>query len=350
MSGYERPFAATGGLRLHLNENTAGCSPRVLDAIGALGADEMAFYPEYDAVVRETAEYLGVDTAWLLLTNGLDEGILATAVSAVRPTVEAGGGVRPQIVIPLPAFDMYGVCARASGAAVVEVAPRTDFTFQVDEVIGAITPATRVVFITSPNNPTGVRVALDDIARVAASVPDGAVVFVDEAYHDFCGDTALPLAGMRSNVIVGRTFAKAHGLAALRAGCLLAPPDTLAPLRLVVPPYSLNVCAAAGLRAAIVDRTRLGWYVGQVQQSRALVYECCERLGITCWESGANFVLIRVGARAAAVTAALAGRGIFVRNRSRDAGCEGCVRITAGVVDHTVRCLAALEDILCGKA
>ncbi len=191
--------------------------------------------------------------------------------------------------------------------------------------------------------------ALADIARVAAGVPEEALVFVDEAYHDFCGDTALPVAAMRSNVVVGRTFAKAQGLAALRVGCLMAPPDTLTPLRLVVPPYSLNVCAAAGLRAAIADRARLAWYVEQVQQSRALVYECCERLGLTCWESGANFVLVRIGARAAAVTSGLAARGIFVRDRSRDAGCDGCVRITAGVVDHTARCLAALEDILCGE-
>jgi histidinol-phosphate aminotransferase len=90
--------------------------------------------------------------------------------------------------------------------------------------------------------------------------------------------------------------------------------------------------------------------VDQVQQSRALVYALCERLGLTCWESGANFVLVRVGARSAEVAAALGRRGIAVRDRGRDAGCEGCIRITTGVVDHTTRCLAALEEILCGEA
>lgn len=350
MSGYERPVAAAGGLRLHLNENTAGCSPRVLEAIEALGGEDMAFYPEYDEVVRETAAYLGVDHDWLLLTNGLDEGILAAAVAAVRERVVSGVGFRPEVIVPLPAFDMYGVCARAVGATLVEVEPRADFSFQVDEVIRAIGPGTRVVYLTSPNNPTGVRIALEDIARVAEAVPDGAVVFVDEAYHDFCGDSALPLAAMRSNVIVGRTFAKAQGLAALRAGCLIAPPATLDPVRLVVPPYSLNVCAAAGLRAALEDTARQAWYVAQVRQSRGIVYDFCERLGLTCWESGANFVLVRIGARSGEVVAALAARGIFVRDRSRDAGCDGCIRITAGVVDHTTRCLAALEEILCGAA
>jgi histidinol-phosphate aminotransferase len=351
MSGtYERPVAAAGGLRLHLNENTSGCSPRVLEAIGNLGGEDFAFYPEYDTVVRETAAYLGVDHDWLLLTNGLDEGLLAAVVAAVRPALESGASERPEVVVPLPAFDMYGVFARAVGAALVEVPPRPDFAFQADEVLCAITPATKVVFVTSPNNPTGVRVRLGDITRIAEAVPERALVFVDEAYHDFCGDSALPLARVRTNVVVGRTFAKAHGLAALRAGCVIAPPAMLEALRRVVPPYSLNVCAAAGLRAALKDTARYRWYLDQVQQSRALVYELCDRLELTCWESGANFVLVRIGPRCEALTSSLAARGIFVRDRSRDAGCEGCIRITAGVVDHTVRCLAALEEILCGEA
>jgi histidinol-phosphate aminotransferase len=351
MSGtYERPAAAAGGLRLHLNENTSGCSPRVLEAIEALGGEDMAFYPEYDEVVRETAAYVGVDHDWLLLVNGLDEGLLAATVAAVRPSVESRGGPRPEVLVPLPAFDMYGIFARATGATLVEVQPRADFTLQADELVAAVTPATRLVVITSPNNPTGVRVELSDIARVAGAVPEGALVFVDEAYHDFCGDSALPLAAMRTNVVVGRTFAKAHGLAALRAGCVIGPPATLDAMRLVVPPYSLNVCAAAGLRAALKDRERHAWYVEQVQQSRGLVYDFCERRGLDCWESGANFVLVRVGATSAAVVAALGARGIFVRDRSKDAGCRGCIRITAGVVEHTARCLAALEEILCGAA
>jgi histidinol-phosphate aminotransferase len=116
-----------------------------------------------------------------------------------------------------------------------------------------------------------------------------------------------------------------------------------------VPPYSLNVCAAAGLRAALTDRSRLAWYVAQVDRSRTLIYELCVRLGLTCWRSGANFVLLRVGDRASEVVEKLAARSIFIRNRSSEPGCEGCVRITAGVVEHTERCLAALEEILCAE-
>jgi histidinol-phosphate aminotransferase len=347
MSGYERPAAASGMLRLHLNENTAGCSTHVIDALGRLSPDDVAFYPEYDAVVAETAAYLGVPPDRLILTNGLDEGILAATVACARGAVAGSDTARPEVVVPLPAFDMYGVCCRGVGATLVEVAPRPDLAFQVEAMLRAITASTRLVFITSPNNPTGVRVSTDAIARVAASVPSGALVFVDEAYHDFCGDTALPIMDQHPNILVGRTFAKAHGLAALRAGCVIGAPEALQPLRLIVPPYSLNTCAAAGLRAAIRDDARLRWYVGEVEESRRRVYGFCARHGIECYESGANFVLLRVGAAAGAVVSRLAARGIAVRERTRDAGCEGCIRITAGVVEHTDRALAALEEVLC---
>lgn len=352
MSGeYQRPAAAPGGLRLHLNENTAGCSPRVLDAIRAVEADDVAFYPEYDEVARETAAYLGVPEDRLLLTNGLDEGILAASVAAVREAViRTAAGAPPEVIVPQPAFDMYGVCAGAVGAVTVTVPPRSDLQFQLEDVLRVIGPATRLVFITSPNNPTGVRVSNEAIAAVADALPPGAFVFVDEAYHDFCGDTALPLLETRPRVLVGRTFAKGHGLAALRAGCVIGRPETLAPLRRVVPPYSLNVCAAAGLRAALRDTAFLREYVGQVRASRELAYAACRRLGLRFWESGANFVLVHVGGRAPELVARLAERGIFVRDRTGDPGCAGCVRITTGVVEHTERCLSAMEEILCAAS
>jgi histidinol-phosphate aminotransferase len=346
---YERPPATPGGLRLHLNENTAGCSPRVLAALRELTAEDIAFYPDYGAVEHDTATYLGVPREQMVLINGLDEGILMAVVAVARETVAGFSTIRPEVIVPLPAFDMYGITTRAVGGLLVEVMPEPDFGLPVRRLIAAITPHTRLVFITSPNNPTGVRVGLDDIGHVASALPDGALLFVDEAYHDFCGDTALPLIMSRPNVVVGRTFAKAHGLAALRAGCLIAHPDTLARIRPVVPPYSLNIGAATGLRAALADRARLAWYVGQVERSRTLIYEMCARLQLTCWTSGANFVLVRVGERAAAVVAKLAARGIFIRNRSGDPGCEGCVRITAGVVEHTVQCVAGLEEVLCAE-
>jgi len=174
-------------------------------------------------------------------------------------------------------------------------------------------------------------------------------VFVDEAYADFSGRTAIPLLDRYRNVVVGRTFAKAYGLAALRAGALVAHPDTLALFRRLLPPYSLNIAAVRALEAALRDRAYLDWYVGESLQSRQLIYDFCRRAGLAWWPSEANFVLVRVGDEVAGLVDALAQRGIFIRDKSKSPGCAGCVRITAGVAAHTRSCLAAMEDILASR-
>jgi histidinol-phosphate aminotransferase len=342
--GYERP-PAIGGLRLHLNENTAGCSPHVLEAIAGLTATDVAFYPDYEAVYRETAAHLGVSGERLLLVNGLDEGILMSAVVAFQRRPADGG--LPEAVVVQPAFDMYGITARACGGAVVDAMPRPDFAFPLAAVEAALSPRTRLVFITSPNNPTGTRVTSDEIRAVSRAVPPEALVFVDEAYHDFCGDTCLPLIDDCPNLVVGRTFAKAQGLAALRAGALIADTGTLAPFRSVTPPYSLNVAAAVALRAALADRARLDWYVDQVNRSRQAFYAFCAVHGFEYWPSGANFVLARVGPIAGPLVRHLAERGIHIRDKSADPGCGGCIRVTTGILAHTEECLTAMEDFLC---
>ena len=342
---YQHPETVPGALRLHLNENTAGCSPKVVEAVRALDRDDLALYPDYGPVYRDVAAGLGVPESSILLTNGLDEGILLASVIAQKRRPADGP---PEAVVPLPAFDMYAITADACGVGVVTVPPGPDYAFPLDGMLRAITPRTRVVFITSPNNPTGVRVANGDIRAVARAVPREALVFVDEAYHDFCGDTMVGELGTLPNVVVGRTFAKAQALAALRAGALVAVPETLDAFRPVIPPYSLNVASAAALRAALADTHYLAWYVDQVRDSRQRFYAFCARHGFTYWESAANFVLARVGEHATPITAFLKARGIYIRDKSADPHCPGCIRITTGTVEATDAALAAMEEYLCG--
>jgi histidinol-phosphate aminotransferase len=342
--GNQHPVTAPGALRLHLNENTAGCSPRVVDAIRGLSREDLALYPDYDRVNRVTAEHLGVPVSSLLLTNGLDEGIFLAAVLGQKRRPADGP---PESVVVLPAFDMYAITVDACGGRVVTVGPRPDFTFPLEGTLAAITPRTRAVFITSPNNPTGVRVGNDAIRQVARAVPPDAIVFVDEAYHDFSGDTIVPELGGLPNLVVGRTFAKAQGLAALRAGVLVAVPETLDLFRPLIPPYSLNVAAAAALEAALADRDYVRWYVSQVAESRERFYAFCRRHSFDYWESAANFVLARVGDHATGLTSALRARGIYIRDKSGDPHCPGCIRVTTGVVDATDAVIAAMEEYLC---
>jgi histidinol-phosphate aminotransferase len=342
---YERVPTPASGLRLHLNENTAGCSPRVLAAIHAMTREQAAWYPDYDAPVAAAASRLGVSTGELLLTNGLDEGILLVSLAALR----GGSAEDPyEAVVVQPAFDMYAACADAVGGKVIEVQPEPDFAFPGDAVFRAIGVKTRVVFLTHPNNPTGLPLDRETILRIAEHAP-AVLVFVDEAYIDFGAETLIGdrVLARLPNVIVGRTFAKAYGLAGLRAGALIGSEETLAGLRRIAPPYSLNVAAAAALPAAFADTAYYDWYVAQVRESRALLYGALERHRIKHWRSAANFVLACFGADAGRVAAELAARGIIVRDRSRDPGCAGCLRITSGVLEHTRACVDALEEVLC---
>jgi histidinol-phosphate aminotransferase len=341
---YDKPPELYAGLRLHQNENTAGCSPRVLDALAALRADQVSFYPPYKEVIDRCAQHFGVDPACLALTNGLDEGIFAASIAYLRPGHEGG---LPEAIIPQPAFEIFELNASVAGGRPVHVMPRADFVFAIDEVLRAITPRTRAVFLTNPNNPTGVSMSSDAIKSVARRVPQGAVVFVDEAYADFAGVSFIPELPAFPNVIVGRTFAKAHGLAGLRVGALIGSVDTLAPVRRAIGVYSVNVAAVVALRAALDDRAHVAGYLDQVRESKALVYAACDRLGLKYWESDANFVLIRTGGRTDELAAAAAARGIYLRDRGNEPGCEGCIRLTAGIVEHTRAGLSVLEEVLC---
>ncbi len=217
---YERAVAAGDALRLHLNENTAGCSPGVIAALQTLTRQSVAIYPDYETVVAACAARLGVQPERLLLTNGLDDGILATAVSALRnsPAEEPF-----EAIVVVPAFDMYAACADSAGGRVVEVPLGPEFVFPVREVIQAVTTRTRAIFLTNPNNPTGGLIPRQDIVSIARAASK-ALVFVDEAYGDFSGETLIgdPAFLTLTNVVVGRTFAKAYGLAGLRAGALVA--------------------------------------------------------------------------------------------------------------------------------
>lgn len=340
------------GLRLHLNENTGGCSPKVVEAVRAFTAERLALYPDFKDAIMETAAFLGVEPDRLVLTNGLDEGILLASIGylvprAPRALVELGApdmppsGV-PEVVVALPTFEPYLHAAKAMGARIVSVPAASDFSFPVEAVLRAVTPNTRLVYVNSPNNPTGQTVSNDVIQRVA-DVAGHALVFVDEAYHDFAGEHFLAEAESCPNVMVGRTFSKAFGLAGMRVGVLVASPAVLEPVRRAMPLFNLNVVAVAALRAALADPDYRAWYLAQSAESKALVYTACDRLGLRYWPSAANFVLIDGGARAKDIIAGLAARGVFVRDRTADPSCPNCFRLTAGVVEHTRRAVEALE-------
>ena len=341
IQGYPNPG---DGLRLHLNENTGGCSPRVLEAIRRLQTTDVSTYPSYPALVRACAAHFGVDPDWLLITNGLDEGILMAAVGHIsRARIHDA-----ETIVPLPAFDPYPNATAAVGATAIRVPPGPGFAFPTAAVLGAITPRTRIVFLNTPNNPTGQLIPIADLRRIADAAPD-AVVLVDEAYIEFGGDSFIPELARYPNVLVGRTFSKAYGLAGMRVGILIGQAKALDAVRAVTLPFNINAVAIAATLAALEDRGFLPRYAAQVAKSRERLYAACERLGLEYWKSAANFVLVRVGDPVAPFVQALATHQVHVRDKSTDPITPGCIRVTAGLVEHTDAAIAALESAVSSK-
>jgi len=341
IQGYPDPG---DGLRLHLNENTGGCSSRVVDAIRRMQATDVSTYPSYPRLLRACAAHFSVDPEWILLTNGLDEGILMAAVGHIA----RARAYDAETIIPLPAFDPYPNSTAAVGATAISVPPGPDFVFPTSAVIAAVTPRTRMIFLNTPSNPTGRLIPIDDLRRIAEAAPH-AILLIDEAYIEFGGTSFLPELARHPNVLVGRTFSKAYGLAGMRVGLLIGQPQALDPVRAVTLPFNVNIVAMTATLAALEDTEFLPRYAAQVAESRTRIYAACRRLGLEHWESAANFVMVRVGTRVTEVVEALAAQGVHVRDRSKDPTTPGCMRVTAGLLEHTDAAIKALELVLPGR-
>jgi histidinol-phosphate aminotransferase len=334
---YHPPLAGRDGLRLDFNENTVGCSPRVLERLRKIGPEELARYPEREPVEALVAKFLGITPSEVLLTNGVDEAIHLLCETYLEPGDEA--------MIVVPTYSMYRIYMMAAGAQVISIPAGQDFRFPAEKLQSRISPRTRLIAIANPNNPTGTVAPRDELLQIARSAPDAAVL-VDEAYFEFYGQTVLSKREEAPNLFVTRTFSKAYGMAGLRIGVLVGDTDQMRAVRRVSSPYSVNAVALACIPAALADSGYIQQYVSEVRAGRVRLERALEGNGIQFWPSEANFVLARVGsgpADSAVFVEKMRGHGILVRDRSSDHGCERCVRITLGPSEHVDRLLRALQ-------
>jgi histidinol-phosphate aminotransferase len=337
MHAYRPPLADRQGLRLDFNENTTGCSPRVLARLRSLDAQALARYPEREPVEKEVADFLRLDADQVLLTNGVDEAIHLLCSAYLAPEDEA--------IVVVPTFAMYAVFAHAQAARLIQIPSGENFAFPLDNLLSRIGQRTRLIAVANPNNPTGAAVACEVLLQVARAAPHAAVL-VDEAYFEFHGESILNHAPRPPNIFVARTFSKAYGLAGLRIGILAGDPAQITMVRRVASPYNVNAVALAALPEALADRAFVENYVAEVQAGRKVLELELKTLGLHCWPSRANFVLVRVGPAYADFIQALRARGILVRDRHTDPGCEGCVRLTVGSSEHTRTLIDALRDVV----
>ena len=334
MPEYHPPLAGREALRLDFNENTLAPSPRVLAKLRELTAEGLTIYPEREPAERVVAESLGLRGDQIILTNGVDEAIHLMACAFLDEGDEA--------LICTPTFFMYDVSISMMTSKLVRVQTDDSLAFPFERFLAAITPRTRLIIVASPNNPTGSVVSREHLLAIAAAAP-AAVLMVDEAYFHFFGDTVLADIAEVPNLVVARTFSKAYGLASLRIGMLAANPRLIGFLRKVSSPYNVNGVALAVLPEAVADQAYLDWYALQVHEGRERLAAALRELGIRTWPSAANFLLMDIGPRHKEFCAAVRERGVLLRDRSSDPGCEGYVRITVGPEEHVTVGIEALR-------
>ena len=337
MAPYSPPTGERAGkLRLDFNENTVGCSPKVIECLRKYAtADALSIYPEYTEAIASLAEFFGVDADEFTMTNGTDEAIQLL----INTYVDDGDDV----LLLKPSYAMYRFYAEVAGAAVREIEYRSeDLAFPLEELLGAIQPTTRAILIANPNNPTGTGIGIEGLRRVIEAAP-GAVILIDEAYFEFSGITVIGWIDRYPNLFVSRTFSKVYGMAAMRCGCLFSRAENVRWLRKAQSPYSVNMLAAIAARAAVHDREHVANYVTEVLAARERACQGLRKLGIKFYPSQANFILFHAGDRAIPIRDALRERGVLVRDRSYEI--QGCVRVTIGTRAQIERFLAELESL-----
>lgn len=332
---YNPPLGNRTGLRLDFNENTAGCSPRVVERLRQLDGETLARYPERDKGEIAVAAHLGVSPDELLLTNGTDEAIHLICETYLSPNDE--------VLIAVPTFAMFEIYAAATGARVISISTGADFAFPTRSVLDHISSSTRLIAVANPNNPTGGFAPVDDLMKIAEAAPDAALL-VDEAYFEFCGESMAPRWREIPNLFVSRTFSKAYGMAGLRIGVLMGNSEQMSVVRRGSSPYNLNSVALACLPDALVDQEFGRHYVAQAIDGRRELEAELSAWGVRFWPSRANFVLFYLGDNCKPFIREMRLRGILVRDRSSDPGCQDCVRITVGTREHNQRMLSGLRE------
>jgi histidinol-phosphate aminotransferase len=337
MPEYHPPLAGRDALRLDFNENTLAASPKVIERLRQVTAEGLTKYPEREGVEAIAAAHLGLQADRVLLTNGVDEAIHLICAAFLEEDDEA--------LIQTPTFFMYEVSAGMMTAHVRKVQADASLEFPFERFVAAITPRTKLIMVASPNNPTGAVVAREQLLAICAAAPQ-AVVMVDEAYYHFFGETLMGDVGKAPNLVVARTFSKAYGLANLRIGVLAGSAELMKYVRKVSSPYNVNGMALDCLPVALADDAYVQWYAAQVNAGRLRMMDGLRELGVEFFPSHANFVLMKIGPKHAELVKAMRARGVLLRDRSSDPGCDGYVRITVGVEEHVTRGLAALKETL----
>jgi histidinol-phosphate aminotransferase len=295
-------------------------------------------YPEFNpaAVTRTLAGFTGWDPAGILVGNGSNELIQATFTVTLGPA--------RRLAVAQPTFTLYKLMATALQADVEEVMLNDELAFDVDKLAGAAR-LSDVTVICSPNNPTGTLLDRDALLLLLGQARG--LVVVDEAYHEFSGQSALPLLEAHRNLIVLRTFSKAMAMAGLRFGYLLAHPDVAREIHKAKLPYNVNIFTLTAAELVLQQRDKFDRAIQTIISERDRVFdELRTRRNIRVFPSKANFLLVQTPIPARRLFESLYAQNVLVRDVSSYPLLQDAVRVSIGTPRENDRFLAALDHVM----
>ena len=327
-------------MKLSSNEGAFGAPPSARAAYAAM-ADTLHRYPDGGCAALRQAigDCFGLDPARIVCGAGSDDLIYQLCLSY--------GGPGTELIMTRHGFSIYRIAGSYAGCTIVE-APETDLTADVDAILAAVTPRTRLMFLANPNNPTGSMIPAAELRRLRAGLPPRVLLVIDAAYAEYVEradyEPGAALVDAADNTVMTRTFSKMFGLGGLRLGWCYAPAPIVEVLNRVRGPFNVNIAVQAAGLAALREP---GWVERSVAHNRTERARLGARLaaaGLRIWPSEGNFLLADFGTapRAAAADAALRARGIIVRAVG-GYGLPHCLRLTIGATEECAALAAALE-------
>jgi histidinol-phosphate aminotransferase len=339
----EREYGIQGSIKLASNENPLGPSPRAMAAVGR-ALTNLHRYPDgvgHDLTRRLSAK-LGVDHRAIVLGNGSDEVIGMLARVFLQPGDE--------VILPQPSFLMYEIMTRAADAF-PRMVPLRDLAIDLEAVADAVTPKTRMIFLCNPNNPTGTIFRRPGFERFLDRLPADVILVIDEAYIEFATDPDCPQGidylDCGRPLATLRTFSKAYGLAGLRIGYGVMPPEMASLLHRVRQPFNTGTLAQVGAIAALEDDAFLDQTLTLVHDGLADLQSALSRLGLRWFPTQSNFFLIDVNTDADDVFQKMLEQGVIVRSMAAY-GYPQHIRINVGRPEENERFVKALETVLDG--
>ncbi len=335
-------------IKMASNENPFGPSPMAVAAMRR-AAEDVNLYPDNDVTcLRERlAKLHGIGMENLLVTAGTTSFLITIGRTLLAPGLNAITSER--------SFIIYPIATEGPGGKLIKVPMRAD-TFDLDGILAAITPETRIVYIANPNNPTGTLLAPADLDRFMSQVPDHVCVVLDEAYCDFAESFArqrgveythsLKYVREGRNVVVLRTFSKAHGLAGARIGYGIAPAELIGYFARLKTVFSVTCVAEAGALAAMKDEQHIGKTLANNGAGAEYLTRKIREMGFRVVPTWANFVYVEVEDDAAAVAKRMQDEGVIIRPLTGGWGAPQAIRITVGTPEQNKKCVAVMKKVL----